>query len=200
MSARHEYDPRSEFQPIGRCPRCRGPIQRGDLLHDGLLRTRAASRGGPYYLLSCSNCGERIVIERSSPTAAYVLRSEKDLPTTSPLRRILVEFLGGSSRSRRESKRSPRRHQPQPKTPSPGPPPHPRQRVWTDAQRVALETLGLNEAATLVSIKDAYRSLARALHPDAHPYATEEQRAEWSSRFAKASDAYRLLTRRTSMS
>lgn len=195
MSARHEYDPRSEFQQIGRCPRCRGAIQRGDLLHDGLLRTRSASRGGPYYLLSCANCGERIVVERSNSSSAYVLRTEQDLPATSPLRRMLADFLGGTSRVQRERKRSSRRSQPLPKNSSTRSSPAPRPRHWSDAQRRALETLGLTETATMAAIKDAYRSIARAFHPDAHPNSTEEQRAEWSSRFARAADAYRLLTR-----
>lgn len=198
MSARHEYDPRGDFQQIGRCPRCRGAIQRGDLLHDGLLRTRSASRGGPYYLLSCAHCGERVVIERANSSAAYVLRREQDLPPTSPLRRMLAEFLGGSTRAHREPKRSSRRHPPQPKITSERASPESRQRAWTDAQCQALEVLGLTQSATLAAIKETYRAIARALHPDAHPNATEEQRAEWSSRFAKATDAYRTLTRRAS--
>lgn len=220
MSARHEYDPSNEFRRIGRCPRCGGVIQRGDLIHDGLLRTRSASRGGPYYLLSCAHCGERIIVERSSPTSTYRIRREQDLPPTSPLRRILTEFLGGSSRPQRNIAPSPERNperstdrSPEPKTkrdtkqaehsdaPKPKfttdrPTPEPSPRTWSAAQRHALEILGLTESATLPSIKKAYRAVARSLHPDAHPRATEDQRTEWSRRFAAATDAYRLLTSR----
>lgn len=199
MSARHDYDPRSERQPVGRCPSCKATVQRGDLIHDGLLRTRSAARGGPYYLLTCSNCSTRIIVERSSPTASYVLRTERDLPPTSPLRRMLAEFLGGSARPRKREpvRRTFESRKPQSQRDGPD---SSKARVWTDAQRRALEVLGLNDSATLAAVKHAYRIVARSLHPDAHPNDDEEQRAEWSRRFARAADAYRVLTAPSSKS
>ncbi len=200
MSARHNYDPRGEFQSIGRCPRCDSVVQRADLVHDGLLRPRTASRGGPYYLLSCASCGTRLVVEKSGPTAAYRLRTEHELPRTSPLRRILAQFLGGSSRRSRLRIQPARpthyRSKPTPASAAPGA----QRRRWTEAQLRALEVLGLDESATILAVKHAYRALARKLHPDAHPDATESQRTEWSHRFARATDAYRLLTARATPS
>jgi DnaJ-class molecular chaperone len=43
-------------------------------------------------------------------------------------------------------------------------------------------------------IKRAYRRLARSLHPDLHPEATDEQRRVLSAKFAEVTDAYRALT------
>jgi curved DNA-binding protein CbpA len=45
-----------------------------------------------------------------------------------------------------------------------------------------------------VEIKRAYRRLARSLHPDLHPEATEEQRRVLAAKFAEVTDAYRVLT------
>ena len=48
-------------------------------------------------------------------------------------------------------------------------------------------------APTRSAIKRAYRRLARMFHPDLHPAASDEERRELESRFAKVTEAYRTL-------
>jgi hypothetical protein len=58
----------------------------------------------------------------------------------------------------------------------------------------AWRTLGIAPGVETVEIKRAYRRLARSLHPDLHPEATEEQRRVLAAKFAEVTDAYRVLT------
>jgi hypothetical protein len=53
--------------------------------------------------------------------------------------------------------------------------------------------LGLLPGAGVDEIKRAYRRLARTVHPDAHPQASDEERRTLSERFAALTDAYRKL-------
>ncbi len=57
----------------------------------------------------------------------------------------------------------------------------------------AWRTLGIAPGVEMVEIKRAYRRLARSLHPDLHPEATEEQRRVLAAKFAEVTDAYRVL-------
>jgi curved DNA-binding protein CbpA len=43
-------------------------------------------------------------------------------------------------------------------------------------------------------IKQAYRRLARAVHPDLHPDATDGERRVLAARFHALTEAYRVLT------
>jgi hypothetical protein len=61
------------------------------------------------------------------------------------------------------------------------------------ADRIAWRVLGLPPGSGLEDIKRAYRRLAKSLHPDLHPLATDEERADLQSRFAEVTDAYRAL-------
>jgi curved DNA-binding protein CbpA len=47
--------------------------------------------------------------------------------------------------------------------------------------------------ADRVSIQQAFRRLARSLHPDSHPHADPGERARLLSRFAELSAAYHAL-------
>lgn len=58
---------------------------------------------------------------------------------------------------------------------------------------LAWRVLGLPPGSGLEDIKRAYRRLAKSLHPDLHPLATDEERADLQSRFAEVTDAYRAL-------
>lgn len=64
----------------------------------------------------------------------------------------------------------------------------------TLARDEAYVLLELPAGADADTIKSAYRRLARALHPDAHPNATREELRDLESRFAAVSAAYRRLS------
>ncbi len=57
----------------------------------------------------------------------------------------------------------------------------------------AWQLLGLAPGADALSIKRAYRRLARTVHPDLHPDATLEERRELAARFSEITEAYRTL-------
>jgi hypothetical protein len=67
------------------------------------------------------------------------------------------------------------------------------QRAPMPADPIAWRVLGLPPGSGLEDIKRAYRRLAKSLHPDLHPLATDEERADLQSRFAEVTDAYRAL-------
>jgi hypothetical protein len=58
--------------------------------------------------------------------------------------------------------------------------------------------LELSTDADLAEIRQAYRRLARGLHPDHHPHASTDEQRELTSRFAAVNTAYRLLLRHLS--
>ncbi len=53
--------------------------------------------------------------------------------------------------------------------------------------------LGLAPGARVDDIKRAYRRLARSLHPDTHPTATDAERRALQERFVQVTEAYRTL-------
>ena len=53
--------------------------------------------------------------------------------------------------------------------------------------------LGLPPGAQVEEIKRAYRRLARTVHPDLHPGASDEERRALQARFVEITDAYRTL-------
>jgi hypothetical protein len=57
----------------------------------------------------------------------------------------------------------------------------------------ALRTLGLRAEVDRATLQRTFRSLAVHLHPDRHPAATPDQKAELMRRFAEVSAAYHLL-------
>jgi hypothetical protein len=57
----------------------------------------------------------------------------------------------------------------------------------------AWDALGLRAGAGIDEIKRAYRRLARDVHPDLHPHASDAERSALQARFAALSDAYRAL-------
>jgi DnaJ-domain-containing protein 1 len=81
------------------------------------------------------------------------------------------EFLHGRRRARA-------------RTPAPPPARHD-----TDSWRI----LGLSPGADATEIKRAYRRLARTVHPDLHPQATDEERRALELRFSELTEAYRAL-------
>jgi DnaJ-domain-containing protein 1 len=57
----------------------------------------------------------------------------------------------------------------------------------------AWSVLGLSPGADPAAIKQAYRRLARTVHPDLHPQATPEERRHLEVRFSQIHEAYRAL-------
>ena len=64
---------------------------------------------------------------------------------------------------------------------------------WDPARASAYRALGVSFNAEPTEIKQAYRRLVRAYHPDLHPEATHDERKTLSSRFAEITAAYRAL-------
>jgi hypothetical protein len=58
----------------------------------------------------------------------------------------------------------------------------------------AHETLGVSPDATSEEVTQAYRRLARTLHPDVHPGSTPEERERYSRLMARLNHAYRSLS------
>ncbi|MGH7272434.1 MAG: DnaJ domain-containing protein [Polyangiaceae bacterium] len=57
----------------------------------------------------------------------------------------------------------------------------------------AWHLLGVPPGAEVREIKRAYRTLARSVHPDLHPDATDDERRSLQARFAELTEAYRTL-------
>ncbi|MBX3193332.1 MAG: DnaJ domain-containing protein [Labilithrix sp.] len=64
---------------------------------------------------------------------------------------------------------------------------------WDPARAHAYRTLGVSFGAADAEVKQAYRRLVRAYHPDLHPDATHDERKSLSARFAEVTAAYRAL-------
>lgn len=90
------------------------------------------------------------------------------------------EFLHGRRR-RRERGEARDRSEPAPPRPS------------TAGDPKAWGALGLPPGSNLGDIKRAYRRLARTVHPDLHPGASDDERRDLQRRFVELTDAYRSL-------
>jgi hypothetical protein len=64
---------------------------------------------------------------------------------------------------------------------------------WDPARASAYRALGVSFNAEPTAVKQAYRRLVRAYHPDLHPEATHEEKRSLASRFAEVTAAYRTL-------
>jgi len=98
------------------------------------------------------------------------------------------EFLHGRPRAR-DRERRPKAFEREPRRaePSTAVPPASARRA------LALSTLGLKTEVDRATLQRTFRSLAVHLHPDRHPSATADEKAELMRRFAEVSAAYHLL-------
>ncbi len=64
---------------------------------------------------------------------------------------------------------------------------------WDPARASAYRSLGLAFNADAAEVKQAYRRLVRAYHPDLHPDASHADRKALSARFSEVAAAYRVL-------
>jgi DnaJ-domain-containing protein 1 len=82
------------------------------------------------------------------------------------------EFLHGRSRARERGSATPA-------------PPAPSGSAW--------RVLGVSPGSAPADVKRAYRQLARAVHPDLHPGATDDERRALEARFVEITQAYRTV-------
>lgn len=100
------------------------------------------------------------------------------------------EFLHGRPRARARSKRESANEAEAQEARS-----EPRaDRGQLGARTRAYATLGLLPGADSSAVQQAFRRLARRLHPDRHPHADPSERAQLLSRFAELSAAYHALS------
>jgi hypothetical protein len=64
---------------------------------------------------------------------------------------------------------------------------------WDPARASAYRALGVSFNADPSAVKQAYRRLVRAYHPDLHPEATHEEKKSLAARFGEVTAAYRTL-------
>lgn len=64
---------------------------------------------------------------------------------------------------------------------------------WDPARAQAYRALGVSFNADATEVKQAYRRLVRAYHPDLHPEATHDERKSLAARFSEVTAAYRSL-------
>ena len=64
---------------------------------------------------------------------------------------------------------------------------------WDPARAQAYRALGVSFNADATEVKQAYRRLVRAYHPDLHPEATHDERKGLATRFSEVTAAYRSL-------
>ena len=93
------------------------------------------------------------------------------------------EFLHGRRRRREREARDERNERGAPAPASPTKAGDPK--AWS--------ALGLPPGSGLTDIKRAYRRLARTVHPDLHPGASDDERRDLQRRFVELTDAYRSL-------
>lgn len=120
----------------------------------------------------------------NSPHAAPSFASERRGPGPGPGASFASERQGAAWARAGTTRPAPRTA---PRTP-------PVEEPRAAARSVAMVVLGLGPEADLAAIKRAYRDLARRLHPDLHPEASEAERRHLALRFAEVTDAYRTLS------
>ncbi len=64
---------------------------------------------------------------------------------------------------------------------------------WDPARANAYRALGVSFGADETAVKQAYRRLVRAYHPDLHPEASHDERRSLSAKFTEVTAAYRAL-------
>jgi hypothetical protein len=107
--------------------------------------------------------------------------TRSDQPPLSP-----GEFLHGRPRKRARSDGAAGAARPE----AGGPSPH---AAMAGPRARAFATLGLMPGADRATIQQAFRRLARSVHPDRFPHAAPNERARLLSRFAELSAAYHAL-------
>ncbi|MBN2197485.1 MAG: DnaJ domain-containing protein [Polyangiaceae bacterium] len=156
------------------------PLKRaGEILVEERLVTRAA-------VLAALRCQLRYRLDalfalRGVRLRFHVARAPFDQEDRIPL--SPREFLHGRPRAREQA--HPGR--------SDGQAPPSGRRPTIPVRTRALAVLGLDSAAAPDAVRTAFRRLAREVHPDRHPTATDPERAELMRRFAELSAAYHAL-------
>jgi len=99
------------------------------------------------------------------------------------------EFLHGRPRARPRTRPEPPRESPRERASATGSSP----RAPHGSRTRAYAALGLLPGADRVTVQQAFRRLARNLHPDRYPHAEPGERARLLSRFAELSAAYHAI-------
>lgn len=143
---------------------------------DSLLAERAVSPGALRDALH-SQLGLRLeaLFELTDAAVRFHVRRRRRVEPNRPHPLSAREFLSGRPRKRGSDS--------------------PAAQAISSAERAALRLLGLSPTANSGEVRSAFRQQAREIHPDRHPHASPERRAELLRRFAELSRAYHLLVR-----
>jgi hypothetical protein len=170
----------------GRCPTCLLSLSRDEIQRRGILHSRVPSRGGPFYTLSCPNCGGSLVAEFDA-AGGYRLLDEAGLRGRPALLRVLRFFLaepqakGRPKASRREA----------PRAAGNGRTAAVRGKVRGPQARRLLADLGIPDDATFRDVQRRFREYVKREHPDRRHAAGDREASDRD--FAATLLVYRRL-------
>jgi hypothetical protein len=155
---------------IGRLVEASGARQLGETLVEQQLATAAAVRKALHEQL-----GMRLdaLFQLKDALVRFHVRGARRSSEARPEPLAAGEFLHGRPRKRAAGRAT--------------------ERNLSESQRSALRVLGLSPGADAAEVRLAFRKRARDAHPDRHPHASAERRAELLRRFAELSRAYHAL-------
>lgn len=185
---------------LGHCPRCATPYTASDVAGFGILRARAARRGGPRMEYRCQQCdrilhlvphGEGRYAPPGEPPPPAVPASERRPPWLADE----PEAPAGRAAPADEAPFGvPPQEPPGPQEPPPVDPedPQPTDEAPLDAV-AAMEILGIGPGADPSAIRRAFRERSLTCHPDKVAHLDAEFQALAERKFKRLQQAHDLL-------